>query len=296
MKNDESLCIRRYILLRGYKIPRLIKKIKYNEGVKYVKGYGLKEQTVFITGAGQGIGRSVANVFASHGCNVVVTDIDEEKAIKVANEVSSFGIKSLPLKCDVSDEKDVEESVKVAVEKFSRINTLVACAGIVSAIDLVDSTFEFDRVMKVNAYGMHYCIKHVAKHMIEKSIKGSIICMSSRAGKLGEAHNGPYSCSKAVVNMLTQCYGLELAPYGISVKAVCPGLVDTPMQREVAETRSVLLNVTPEEFKANRLKGIPMGRVADPNEIGEFCAFLASKNAEYITGVAITIAGGTTTI
>jgi len=258
--------------------------------------YELEGKTVLVTGAGQGIGNSVASVFAKYGCNVVVADINEETALKTAAKLTDLGIVSLPIKCDVANEESVKECVNKAVEKFGEIHILVTSAGIVDKIDLVDSTYEFDKVMKVNAYGTHYCIKHVAKQMIDKGIKGAIICISSRAGKIGEARNGPYCCSKAVVNMLVQCYALELARYGISVKAVCPGIVDTPMQRLIAEKTSSLLGLTPEQFRAERIRGIPMGRMAEPNEIGEFCAFLASKYADYITGVSITIAGGAPTI
>lgn len=121
---------------------------------------------------------------------------------------------------------------------------------------------------------------------------GKIVNISSQASKVGEAGNDPYCASKAAVNVLTQVLALELAPYNINVNAVCPGYTDTVIMQQVFEKRGPIEGMSPKEYEENLLSNVPLKRMAKPEEIGELIAFLASDRSNYITGVAITIAGG----
>lgn len=126
--------------------------------------------------------------------------------------------------------------------------------------------------------------------------KGNIVSISSQASKIGESANGVYSISKAGINSLTQVLGLEYAQYGISVSAVCPGYVNTEMVQEVFQKRSLVEGKTPQEYERELTSGVAMGRMCEPEEVADLMAFLAGGRADYITGVAVTIAGGKTLI
>ena len=138
-------------------------------------------------------------------------------------------------------------------------------------------------------------LREVSKSMISNNY-GKIVNISSQGAKIGEVGNGAYCCSKAAVSMLTQVLGLELAPHNINVNAICPGPTDTELMQSVFRERAPLAGLTPEAYKAQWVKNVPLNRIARPEEMGEFVAFLVSDKAEYITGVSLTIAGGMTTI
>jgi NAD(P)-dependent dehydrogenase (short-subunit alcohol dehydrogenase family) len=258
--------------------------------------FDLNNKNAFITGSAQGIGRGIALKLAKYGANIIAADINEDGLQKTINKIKEMERKTIPLKMDVSDKKQVNEGVKKALDEFKTIDILVNCAGITNSSLLVDLKEEiWERVMDVNAKSVFLVSQAVAKNMIKEK-RGKIINISSQAAKVGEAGNGVYCASKAAVSMLTQVFALELAQYNINVNAVCPGYVDTDIMQEVFEKRGPLEGMTHEQYKRHLLSNVPLKRMAQTGEIGELVAFLASDLSSYITGVSIIIAGGKTLI
>jgi NAD(P)-dependent dehydrogenase (short-subunit alcohol dehydrogenase family) len=259
--------------------------------------YGLKGKTAFITGAAQGIGRTIARVLSGYGCNLCIADINTEKLEKTKAEIEESGVNVLPLRLDVTDSQQIETCAAEAALQSNGIDILVNNAGISHACILTElSEKDWDKVMDINAKSVFLVTKAVANKMIEFGRGGKIINISSQASKLGEYGNGVYSCAKALVNMLTQVYALELAGYGINVNAICPGYVNTEIMQKVFRERGPLEGMTPKQYEDTLLRRVPLGRMIEPSEIGEFIAFLASNKSDYITGVSYTIAGGSTMI
>jgi len=257
----------------------------------------LTDKSVLITGAAQGISRECARILAEYGCNIIAVDIQKEKLKETQAMVEGIGRRCMTAVADVRDEKAVNEAVKRGIEAFGQIDILVNGAGIPNASMIVDlHENEWDRVMDINAKGVFLFCKAVARHMIDKGIKGKIVNISSQAGKLGEVATGVYCCSKAAVSMLTQVLGLELAPYRINVNAVCPGPTDTHIMQDVFKDRAPLKGMTPEEYEKEWYEVIPLGRLCKPTEVSELIAFLASDISAYMTGVSVTMAGGMTLI
>jgi NAD(P)-dependent dehydrogenase (short-subunit alcohol dehydrogenase family) len=258
---------------------------------------GLEKKVALVTGSAQGMGRATALVLAGYGCDVIVTDIQTEKLEKTAKDIQALGRRSLAVTTDVSNTEQIVTSVKKAIEAFGHIDILVNCAGIVNASLLYELSEEmWDKVMTINAKSVFIYTRAVANHMIDKGIRGKVVSVSSQAAKLGEYGNGAYSCSKAVISTLTQVFGLELAKYGINVNAICPGPTDTQLMQNVFEGRASLVKMTPEEYAKDWVKNVPLGRMAQPEEMGELIAFLCSDKSSYMTGVSITISGGMTII
>ena len=255
------------------------------------------EKVALITGSAQGIGKGTAEVFAERGYHLVLFDLKEEALLKTAEELKKNGVQVLPVICDVSDEACIDRSFEKVREIFPTIDVLVNCAGVTNSSLLYEiPSSEWDRIISINARSVYMVSQRVAKNMIENKTPGSIVSVSSQASKLGEYGNGVYCCSKAMVNMFTQVLALELAPFDITVNAVCPGYVDTEIMQRVFRERGPLEGMSAEEYEAHLLERVPLRRMVKPREIGEFIAFLASDKARYITGTSQTIAGGSTMI
>jgi len=253
----------------------------------------LKNKVALVTGAAQGIGKAVALVLAKYGANIVAADINTDGIAQVVEKAKLLGRRGLAVRMDVSNKEQVNLAVRKATEEFGQIDILVNCAGMIGSALIVDLKEDiWDKIMDVNAKGVFLVSQAVAKEMIKNSTKGKIVNISSQAAKVGEAGNGPYCVSKAAVSMLTQVLGLELAPYGINVNAICPGYTDTEMMQDVFQKRGPIEGFTPEQYKEKLILDVPLKRMAKPEEIGELVAFLVSDKSEYVTGVAITIAGG----
>jgi NAD(P)-dependent dehydrogenase (short-subunit alcohol dehydrogenase family) len=251
----------------------------------------LTNRVAFVTGAAKGIGKATALTLAGYGADVAVVDVLKDVE-RTADEIRALGRKSAGILMDVTRKEQVDSAVKVAVQQFKKIDILVNCAGIVTSSLLVDLDEEtWDRIMNVNLKGVFLVTQAVTKEMI-KAGYGKIVNFSSQASKIGEAGNGPYCASKAAINVLTQVLALELAAYNINVNAVCPGYTDTEIMQQVFQKRGPLEGMSPEEYEAKLLAGVPLKRMARPEEIGELVAFLSSDRAGYITGITVTIAGG----
>jgi NAD(P)-dependent dehydrogenase (short-subunit alcohol dehydrogenase family) len=243
----------------------------------------LAGRTAIVTGAGRGMGRAVAVRLANAGASVVVNDLALDTATSTADSIIATGEKAIPVAGDISDSAFVESLINQASDKFGPINILVNAAGILRRTAVIDmDEDEWNLVLDVNLKGTFLPSKAVLKSM-RQSGWGRIVNFSSTAGKttstLGGAH---YTASKHAVLGLTRHMAMEEATHGITVNAVCPGLIDTEMARlEVDEAR---LKRYADSF--------PIQRLGQPSEAAELVAFLASDRAAYITGQGFDISGG----
>ncbi|MCZ6681045.1 MAG: SDR family NAD(P)-dependent oxidoreductase [Candidatus Poribacteria bacterium] len=242
----------------------------------------LCNQVVIVTGAAQGMGAAVANCLAEEGASVVVSDINGEKAIRVAERISSDSGRALAIKTDVTKEDEVASMVETTIARYGTISILVNNAGILypTRIDQVTKA-EWDEVLDVNLNGTFLASKAVLETM-KKNQYGRIINMSSSAGRsvstLGGVH---YTAAKAGVLGFTRALAKEVAPFGITVNAICPGLINTEMARE---------NCSPDQLRAYEAS-FPIPRLGRPEEVAELILFLTTA-ASYITGASIEINGG----
>ena len=243
----------------------------------------LKGRRAIVTGAGRGMGRSVAGALAERGARVAVNDLDGEAAERTAALLRSAGAESAAIQADVTDAGGVGRMVDRVLKDFGGVDILVNNAGILRPTRVQEiSEAEWDLVIEVNLKGTFLCSQAVLPSM-RRSGWGRIINFSSTAGKnistLGGAH---YTAAKAGILGFTRHLAKEVAEYGITVNAVCPGLIDTEMIRSTAS----------EERLRRYVEGFPIHRLGRPDEVAELVAFLASDRAAYITGASLDINGG----
>jgi NAD(P)-dependent dehydrogenase (short-subunit alcohol dehydrogenase family) len=235
-----------------------------------------------VTGAGQGIGRAIAIGFGKRGTSVVVADINSSNARKVQEEIEHSGQKALAVEVDVSSESSVTQMFKRSLQEFGSIDVLVNDAGIYPAAPIEALTTEsWDRVIGTNLTGTFLCSRAAVAVMLEKN-NGRIINVSSSTGFRGAKNAAHYAASKAGIIGFTKALALELAPNGITVNAVCPGLTDTAQPRG---------HMTDEELYLKKSR-IPLDRIAQPEDIVGPVLFLASDKARQITGQTVFVNGG----
>ena len=252
-----------------------------------------KGKIALVTGAGRGIGKAIAVRFAREGSDMVVNDIDIEHARVVADEISSLGCRALAVKADVSRSTEVEE-MREDVEKAygPRLDILVNNAGIAKILPFTETTEEiWDRIIGVNLKGAFLCCKAFVPWMMEQG-HGKIINMSSKSGKVGNSWFAAYCASKFAVIGLTQSLALDLAPHGIHVNAVCPGIVFTPAWDELEKEYARKRGLAVEQAREYLVGKIPLGRPQTPEDVASTAAFLASDESSYMTGQAINVTGG----
>lgn len=251
-----------------------------------------------VTGAARGMGKALALKYAENGANVVLIDLDQDGLEVAAQKIQAKGVEALPLVVDVASAQQIDKAINEVESKFTKIDVLANCAGISTSRLMKDvEESDWDRVMNVNLKSAYLLSNRVAKNMIEHQVQnGKIVSISSQASKIGELGNGVYCVSKAGLNMLTQILGLELAQYGICVNSVCPGYVNTEMIQQVFQKRGPLEGMTPKEYEKTLTDTVPLKRMAEPEEIADLMLFLSSEQANYITGVSLTVAGGRTLI
>lgn len=238
----------------------------------------LKGKTAIVTGSRQGIGLGIAKKLHSLGSNVVVSDLSLEDCGKVCKEL---GDRCIAVKCDVSNGDEVKEMIRKAMEKFGRLDIMVNNAGIFphkGFLELDEDMWE--KTIDINLKGVFYCTQEAAKVMGKG---GRIISISSIASHIGFQGFAHYCASKAGVDGFTRSVALELAGKGITVNAICPGLIETPGVEDTFKDP---------EFLKKTLAGIPLGRAGKPEDIANLAAFLASDEASYITGQTIVVDGG----
>ena len=277
--------------------------------------YDLDGKIALVTGAAgrRGIGRAIATRLASEGANVVVSDVSpsigtiraDDRAVgwrgleSVAAEIEEMGRESLALFADISDSAQVDGMVGQALSKFGRIDILVNNAAFRpgrSRVPIVDLEEEaFDEVMRVNVRGTYLVSRAVARHMTARGGGGKIINMSSVMGKRGVALYATYSASKFAIIGFTQAMAQEMARHRVNVNAICPGLVDTE-RVDFAAAAQAPEGMSTEEYRAmliaDRASRSPMGRIAQGEDIARMAAFLASSESDYITGLSISVSGG----
>ena len=252
-----------------------------------------EDKVVAVTGGAKGIGKGCCLRFASEGAQVAVLDVAIEDAKAVAEECERLsGCPALALRCNVADPVSVEEAVDAIVAAWGRLHIVVASAGIYTGQPLMDVPLtDWQRTIDIDLTGVFLTNKAAAGILMKQGC-GSIINISSMAGKTSWAGSAQYSAAKSGVIGLTRSVAMELAPYHVNVNAVCPGNTMTEMVLGVAQTVGGRDGLSVEDWLALRAKDCPMGRFATVEEIAGVVAFLASPDAAYITGQAIEVDGG----
>jgi 3-oxoacyl-[acyl-carrier protein] reductase len=243
----------------------------------------LAGRIAIVTGAGQGMGRAVAQALGDRGATVVVNDMDGAKAERTAKDLQSAGVTSVAIQANVVDSQAVRRMVQQVTERFGGVQILVNNAGILRPTKVIHiDEAEWDLVVNVNLKGTFLCSQAVLPSMMERRW-GRIVNFSSTAGKnvstVGGAH---YTAAKAAILGFTRHLAKETAAYGITVNSVCPGLIDTEMVRST---------ISDEKTQAYA-RSFPIPRLGKPDEVAELVAFLASDRAAYITGASLDINGG----
>jgi meso-butanediol dehydrogenase/(S,S)-butanediol dehydrogenase/diacetyl reductase len=250
-------------------------------------------KAVFLTGAGGGIGSQVANSFAFEGASVFLTDARADLARKAAAEINAKGGKAFSEKLDVTSISEIYGNVETAIQKLGRIDILVNCAGIVDVHSFDEITEkDWDNMIAVNAKGVFFSCQAVAKKMIEGGVKGKIVNISSSAGKIGIPLYLHYCASKFAVLGITKTLAIELAKHHINVNAVCPADVDTDMLASEFKIHAARRQISEEMVKQELIAQYPLGRLGTPIDIANAILFLASDEANHITGQEISINGG----
>ena len=242
----------------------------------------LKDKCAIVTGASRGIGRAIAKKLASLGANIVLNyRSNDEEALKVKEELLSYGVDVFLYKCDISDFNAVEEMIKASKEKFGKVDIMINNAGITKDTLLLRMKEEdFDKVIEVNLKGVFNCLKAITPVMIRQKC-GKIVNLSSVVGLVGNAGQVNYAASKAGLIGFTKSVAREVAARGVRVNAIAPGFIESDMTDAI-----------PEKMKDAMIAQVPMKRIGQAEEVAEVAAFLASQ--EYLTGQTIAIDGGMT--
>jgi NAD(P)-dependent dehydrogenase (short-subunit alcohol dehydrogenase family) len=243
-----------------------------------------EESVALVTGAASGIGRATARRLALAGCQVVAVDRDADALAMMAEEIGAQ-----KLVVDVADEAAVEMAFGQAISEHGRIDYLVNSAGIDHLDRVAECSFaDWRRILTVNLDGAFLVCRAAIRHMIGRRA-GRIVNLASWLGKAGMAGHAPYAASKFGIIGLTQSLAKEVAQYGITVNAVCPGPIDHTRMRAEADAQSVARGLAP---ASERVKLIPLGRMGEPEDVAGVICFLLSKDAGYMTGQAINVTGG----
>jgi sorbitol-6-phosphate 2-dehydrogenase len=260
-----------------------------------VKRQQLLDMAAIVTGAAQGLGEALARRLAVEGADVLLADINVERASQVATEMAErTGRRTLALKVDVTDAAQVQRMVEQAVQSFGKLDILVSNAGIVKSHELMEfPEDEWRQVIEVNLVGYFLCAREAAKVMSHQG-SGAIIQINSKSGKKGSFWNSAYSASKFGGVGLTQSIALDLAPYGVRVNSVCPGnLLDSPLWVDsLYEQYARKWQITPAEVRKKYESQVPLGRGCTYEDVANVVVFLASPAASYMTGQAINVTGG----
>lgn len=251
----------------------------------------LESKVAMVTGAARGNGEGVARVMAREGATVVLTDV-LDLVHKTAKGISQDGYKAISFKMDVTQPAEVNHVVQKVLEQFGKIDILVNNAGVLKLTTLVNMPDEVrDKIFDVNIKGTFIVTKAVLPSMIKQKY-GRIVNLSSVTGPLvADIGETAYAATKAAIWGFTRALAVEVAKYGITVNAICPGMIDTEMVRGVAAQTNPN---NPQSVLKDLARGIPMGRLGTVEEVGQLAAFLASDEAKYITGTPILIDGGST--
>lgn len=250
------------------------------------------DKVVVVTGSATGIGEATSLRFAAEGAKVALLDFNSEENERTAAAIEAEGGQMMALDVDVRSEESQIDAFAQVLDRYGRIDVLVACAGIYAGSALVDIPMErWHNIEAVNLTGVLISNKLVASTMIEQN-SGAIINIASMAAKTSWPGSAEYSATKSGVVGITRSVAMELGQYGITANAVCPGNTLTAMVKNVAAEVGATLDMTAEEWLEMRANDTAVKRLAEPSEIAGVVAFLASDDARYITGQSIEVDGG----
>ena len=265
----------------------------------------LDGKLAIVTGAGQGIGRAVALRLAREGANVVVADINPKTAENTAEEMRALGRRAFSCPVDVAMLSEIQSMVDRAVAEFGQVDILVNAAGVAQTGLFVDLTEQqWDRVIDTNLKGTTFCVQAVGRRMIKQVPEdmraggctdrsyGKIVNFSSISGRHGRAEQVPYAASKAGIISVTQSAALAFAPYNINVNAVCPGVVPTPMWKQIDRDRGRIAGLAPGESMKTFIERTPLKRPGSVEDVAGVVAFLCSPDSDYMTGQTLNVDGG----
>ncbi|WP_419880961.1 3-hydroxybutyrate dehydrogenase [Peribacillus sp. B-H-3] len=260
-----------------------------------MKVNSLKNKVAFITGAGSGIGLAMAQAFAKEGASVILADLNEEASMQASLELQKKGHETMALTCNVANESDIKVGIQSAIDRFGRLDILINNAGLQHVSPIEEFPTEtFEKLISVMLTAPFMAIKHAFPIMKEQNY-GRILNMASINGLIGFAGKAAYNSAKHGVIGLTKVAALEGAGHGITVNAICPGYVDTPLVRnqlkDLASTRNVDVGKVLEEVI---FPLVPQKRLIEVSEIADYAIFLASDKAKGITGQAAVLDGGYT--
>lgn len=246
-------------------------------------------KVAIVTGAGQGIGRAIALRLARDGFAIALADLNANALEAVKKEIESAGAGALPIQADLTRVAEIQRVIHHAAE-WGQISALVNNAGRVFITPFANvREDEWDAIMTLDLKAVFFAMQFASKEMGEG---GRIVNLSSISGRSGRPDQAHYAAAKAAVISLTQSAALALAAQNITVNAVCPGVVETPMTRGIHEARALTLGITPEESLSRMIAKIPLGRLEQPDDVANAVAFLCSPDAAYITGQSLNVCGG----
>ena len=242
-----------------------------------------------VTGAGQGIGRAIACRLAQDGFAVAIADINATALDRVKHEIEELGASALAIQADLTKLDEIQKVINLAAE-WGQITVLVNNAGRVIITPFLEiAEEEWDAIMTLNLKTVFFAMQFAVSKM---SGAGRIVNLSSISGRSGRPDQAHYAAAKSAVINLTQSAALSFAARGITVNAVCPGVVDTPMTSGIHEIRANALGIKPEESLARMIARIPLGRIETPDDVAGAVSFLCSPDASYITGQSLNVCGG----
>ena len=240
----------------------------------------LQNKVAIVTGASSGLGEAIAQMFLAEGAKVVFSDLNDYLKKDNLDENGIF------VQVDVSKKEDVDNLVKIAVEKFGSLDVIVNNAGIGLTGEVAEMSDDvWQKVIDVNLNGVFYGLRSAAKYMKDNKIKGSIINMASILGRVGFRTASAYCASKGGVNQLTRAASLELAPFSIRVNSIAPGFIKTEMTKGMQDDQAANAAIS---------SATPLGYMGEPNDIAYAAVYLASDESKYVTGSVLYVDGGWT--
>jgi NAD(P)-dependent dehydrogenase (short-subunit alcohol dehydrogenase family) len=246
----------------------------------------LSGKVAVVTGAAFGIGRATATVFAHEGALLVITDIQEQPLLALMGELSDRGIEVEAVVGDVSVDADARRMIRAGVDRWGRVDVLVANAGILPLTSIEETTADdWDQVMAVDGRGMFLTCKYAVEAMLQTG-GGSIVCLSSISGVQGQKRQAAYGPAKFVATGITKHFAIECADRGIRVNAVAPGTINTERVKRLQDEPGGV------EYLEAIKQAHPMGRIGEPEEVARAILFLASDDASFITGTILPVDGG----